>query len=1350
MLRCSVLCLLCLQVQLLFAGSPERVRYLGIEHGLSNNAVTCIYRDYQGFMWFGTYDGLNRYDGYGFKTFRNIIGDSSSLSDNHIYSVEGDSRHNIWVGGTRGISVYNPSTGNFFYPGFYLPGRVTPVYQTGGVPVIQRVDDTRIFAGLQDNGLAVFEKDKPFGHALALPGYPPGHAYTVNSIELDTVHHCVWFMVDGAGLYVYDLANNKIKLVSERVKQADCLKTNGANGLWIGTDNGLFLFNTDTHTLSGNLMPARNRVACLFRNKQGMLWIGLDGAGVWYLPPGSMQPQPYVSATGNTLVNSNAIYDFFEDSEGRKWVGTLRGGVNLIDAARNTFRSVVYPVSDKQGNAIENFILSFEEDRNRNIWIGTDGAGLRYWNRGTNSFTVFRHDASSPASLSSNFVTGIKQDSYHELWVATFFGGINRLKKNGTGFEHFTCTNPVTGAEENNAWVIYEDLKKKLWVSTTNNGHLYLFNRNSRAFEMFDERIGNIQCMAEDRAGVLWGGNYTSLIKIDPVTRKHRFFNIGYPVRSIHEDRNHRFWIGTEGGGLLLFDRNTGSFQRFTTVEGLPNNTILRLLEEPGGAIWLSTYNGLSKFIPGTAYFRNFSQSDGLQSNQFSFNAALALSSGEFLFGGIKGFNIFNPDSIYDHRSVPNIYLTGVRIDNQPAENDDNYITQGGAGNPGKLTLPYNKAILALDFVALEYSGAEKIAYAYKLEGWDQRWNPGGSQRTASYSRLEEGSYSFKVKMANPDGTWSGETTLLYVVVSPPWYRSWWAYLLYVLSFAGIVYLYIRYNSKQERLKYEIKLAHIENEKEKEIGEKRVSFFTHVAHEFRTPLTLIINPLKELLQNQDFSDGRKDISMVYRNARRLLSLTDQLLLFRKAESIDEHLRVEHFNMADTCKEVALSFSQHALSKSIGFDVHCGDEPVYIYGDREKIEIILFNLLSNACKYTPAGGRIRLALTERSEDLVASVEDSGPGIPAEKGEKIFESFYQAGRADRAPRPGFGIGLYVSSKLALAHQGKLGYTSEYGKGCRFELCLLKGKDHFDPESVCNGSQAIPTILEELVQEPETDFVDEARNRSGINAQVIDKLASELPLMVIVDDDADIRSYVRTVFSNSFTVMEAEDGSSGLELVGRYGPDIVVSDIMMKNMDGITLCHTIKADASLAHIPVILLTASSSEENRLKGFEGGAEDYLTKPFDKAIIVARVNNILRGRRRLKEYFFNAVTLKPNTHLAGEHKAFIETCIAIVEKHLTDPGFSIPAFCREIGMSHPSLYKKVKAVSGLTVNVFIRYLRLRKAAELLVNTDKTIVEVTYLTGFNDVRYFREQFTKLFGITPSEYVKRYRKVLGQR
>ncbi len=1319
------------------AADTLSVRYLGIEQGLSNNAVTCIYKDHNGFMWFGTYDGLNRYDGYSFHIFRNTIGDSTSLLDNHVYCINSDNENKIWVGGVKGASVYDPSRGTFFTPCF------KKVNSSESIPLYDAAYSIKsagkaMLVGTAHNGLIVFADSRETGRQIAHPGGTDA-AYNVSAIAYDSIRHVAWIFITDIGLFKYEPGSGRLSPVASGLTQCNSIFARANGDLFIGNDAGVFKV---CKNIFKRLDPVPEMIVRdIAEDPNGGLWIATDGNGVWHLPPGGNRALPLSSA--QAAINSNAIYADYIDAEGRQWIGTLRGGLNILEKNPSLFKTISYHHGRTED--VNDFILSFCEDDRLNLWIGTDGAGLRYWDKQKNIFTKYVHSA-EPGSISSNFITYITRDFKNDIWISTWFGGIDKLNRSNNKFSHYTCYNPVQNINERDVWQVYEDSRRRLWASASNRGHLFLYNRPADKFELFDSSLADLQVLTEDRSGTLWGGNYNSLIKIDAEKRRHKTFFIGYPVRSIHEDKDHNFWVGTEGGGLLLFDREKGVFRQLTTKEGLPNNGILRILEDSKGNLWLSTYYGLCRFNPALKTYRNFTQADGLQSNQFSFNAAMIAKTGEFLFGGIKGFNSFYPDSVYDKRDIPRLFLTGIKIANSPVETDTAYVTSRNKDIITGITVPFDRAILSFDFTALQYSNTDNLNYAYYLKGWDKDWGIANNARTANYSHLREGEYEFYVRVMNADGGWNGEEQLLSVTVLPPWYRTWWAYLLYTAFGIGVFYAFLYYYRRQERLRYEIRLASVEKQKEKELTERKISFFTDISHEFRTPLTLIVSPLKDLMAETTSGHIQKKLLTVHRNARRLLSLVDQLLLFRKVESIEQQLDLSNFDINEACNEVFLSFMQRAASKNICFNFDRPLEEIFYCGDKEKIEIILFNLLSNALKYTPAGEKVELSLTDEDGQLCIVVKDTGCGIAENISNRLFDAFYQANNTQKASQTGFGIGLHVSKRLAVAHSGSLSYVSTEGIGSSFTLILPRNKITSKEYARGEGKCDRPSIIHELVDGGREDGDKAPDNKS----KVIDKIISGLPTMVIVDDDAELRGYIKEIFIDQFNIYETDDGMSAFALISKELPDIVVSDVVMGKMDGIQLCRKLKENAHLAHIPIILLTGSSSEKSKLMGLECGAEDYVSKPFSKDLIVARVQNILRSRSRLQQYFFNTITLKPTSSIEADHKEFLERCIEIVDQYMDNPEFTVQLFCQEIGMSHPALYKRIKAISGLTVNVFIRFLRLRKAAELLINTSKTVVEVTYTTGFNDLKYFREQFSKLFGMTPSEFIRRYRKPLGNK
>ncbi|WP_207513968.1 hybrid sensor histidine kinase/response regulator transcription factor [Longitalea luteola] len=1318
------------------------VKYLGIEQGLSNNVVITIYQDYKGFMWFGTYDGLNRYDGYGFRIFRNVIGDSSSLNNNTIYTIEGDNENNIWVGGLKGACVFDPVSSRFSRLQYTRWNFTRRQYLQDNIHTIKAAANGLMLIGTQQNGLLVFHNKQSPGTQIPLQHNNSTDAnYDVTAIEPDTYNNTVWVFIQQVGLCQYDAGKQQLRLVNNSIKQANCLKADKLGNCWLGNENGLYKYDPVMRQYSKSYLPSPSKIVHLYFDKQDVLWIGSDGNGLLQLPPGAAAAAPITSAAGKSLVNSNAVYSIYEDADGRKWIGTLRGGVNVIEPRTSSFQHITYnpPGND---NLVNNFILSFCEDEKNNVWIGTDGAGLRYWDRKKNRFTQYTSNANNKNAISSNFITSIVKDHHNEIWISTWLGAINRFNRFTGSFTRYDCYNPFTREKENNVWLLYQDAQNRLWASATNEGSLYLFNRESDRFELFDNNIKNLQCLAEDRQGGFWGGNYATLYYIDRDHKKHQPFNIGYTLRCLLEDRHHNFWIGTQEGGLLLFDRKTGRFKRFTTTDGLPGNTILRILEDKTGNLWLSTYNGLCRFNPVTKTSRNFSQSDGLQSNQFSFNAALALSSGEFLFGGIKGFNVFYPDSVQEEREEAAIFLTGLKINNTITEGNDRYVTARTGDNIDQITIPYDRAVLSLDYLALNYAGADKTNYAYFLQGWDKDWNYVNHIRTANYSRLQEGKYGFKVKVKRSDGSWGQERQLLQIIVLPPWYRTLWAYILYGVCFAGAIYIYIRYTRTQERLKYEIRLAHMENEKDKELMEKKLTFFTNISHEFRTPLSLIINPVREALHAQP----RNELKIAYRNARRLLSLVDQLLLFRKADNGSDTCTISSIDIIQLCDEVYQCFVHQAKTRNIDYRFTTTTPSLTIHADYEKIEIALFNLLSNAFKFTPEYGSILFSVQETNNTVLLSVRDTGCGISTADSQRIFDKFQQAGHGKR--QSGFGIGLFLVKQYIESHKGTVICQSVLNEGTTFTITLFKGAAHLPAnyEYVTADRHEQNELLQELAagadQQPEEIPEAPPAKQEGKQAE---EVVTGKKSILLIDDNREITQYLQQIFGNQYLVYAADNGEDGYKLALQHIPDLVISDINMQGMDGLELCAKLKQSDILGHIPVILLTAATATDIKLKGIEGGADDYITKPFDQTLLQAKVETILRNRNLLQRFFFDSITLRETTaRVPAEYQDFLRKCIAVIEENVDTEDFTIKKFSKAMGMSHSALYNKVKSISGQSLNAFIRSIRLRRAAVLLLTENMNIRQAAFQVGINDVRYFREQFVKLFHMTPSEYIKKYR------
>ncbi|MBF4494098.1 response regulator [Flavobacterium sp. MR2016-29] len=1311
------------------------VKFLDISDGLSNNSVTTIFQDSDGYMWFGTYDGLNRYDGYNFKVFRNRINDKKSLPFNTIYNIEGDSKNNIWLGGSNGVCIYNKTTATF-HPVEYNASEQKTKILKDVIHQMRSVSANLVLIASQSLGLISFENGSLTGKQIPLKvsGNKSISNYDAIAIQDDVKKGNCWIYVRNIGICSYSYQSKNLKTVFSLSKEVKSMKLSSDGNLLLGTDEGLFLFDTKSGSISENYFSGKCSVTDILVDKKKEIWITTDGCGIYKVIGTNKKAMPYNAVNENQLAKSNSVWSLYEDKAGNKWFGSLRGGISMLSNTPKYFKSIRYNAKDPA----ENFILSFCEDEKNNLWVGTDGAGLKYWNRKNNTYISYSN------KLSSNFITGIARDNNNEIWLSTWAGGVNKINPKNNSVTQYSCYNPYTKQVEKNIWFVYKDSKANIWASATNEGSLYVLDRTKNSFSLFDQSINNLQCLTETSDGKLWGGNYTSLFSIEKRTRKINKVTIGNPVRCIHEDKDKNLWLGTQEGGLLLFDRKTNTFKRLTTDDGLPSNTILRLLEDKEGNLWMSTYNGICRFDKKRKTFRNFSVNDGLQSNQFSFNAGIKLSTGEFLFGGINGFNLFFPEAIKGFNQENNLLLTDFYVNNQPIEESKaELVSEGNSTKVKEVILAYDQTTLSLEFVALDYNNADKINYAYYLEGWDEQWNYVGQARKANYARLTEGKYTFKVKTTNFKGGWNKEVSLVTIEVLPPWYRTWWAYTLYLLAVVGVLVAYLEYNKNKEKLKYKVKIAELESKKEKEIAEKQSSMFTYISHEFRTPLSLIINPLKKAVQKENVQNGSSgsDLAIAHRNARRLLSLVDQLLLFRKAENDGDTLRLSPINVNNLCNEVYQCFVNQAKDKNINYNFNIPNREIVIIGDYEKIEISLFNLMSNAFKYTQIGGEITLKLNETENEVELEISDNGDGIDKKDIEVIFEKFKQI-NSKVSVGTGFGIGLFIVKYFVDKHKGSVSCRSEIGKGSTFKLTFLKGNSHFEDVEITNEVPKRSQLFDELIMDEEENTLSNA-SIAGNELQKV--MLTDKRTILIIDDNAEIRAYLMKLFSENYMVYSAENGEEGLKLTKKHMPDLIISDITMEEMDGLELCRKIKESNDLSHIPVILLTASKNPETHLQGISDGADDYITKPFDDDILAARVESLLRNRSNLRTYFLDSITLKENTQkVPVEYQEILKKCIDIVESNIHKKDFTIKNFALEMGMSHRTLYTKIKIISGQTLNAFIRSVRIRRAAMLMLTEDMNIAQASAEVGFEDPKYFRQQFVKLFGMTPSEYIKKYK------
>ncbi|WPV01551.1 two-component regulator propeller domain-containing protein [Mucilaginibacter sp. cycad4] len=1311
--------------------------------GLPSENVTVALKDSRGYMWIGTDNGLCKFDGYTFESLVNIPGNTASISSNFISALAEDKNGKIWVGTMDGLNVLDPNTEKF--ERFYHSDKIN-----------ESVSNNKIFSIFCDReGTIWIGTDDGFNQYMAnkqsFISYKPNpddrfsiRGKSVNAIVEDDKKN-LWLGNWNGGLNKFDKISKHFSNYPQTESQLKkspndiwSLFYDQKNGcIWVGTYwSGLFCFNPKNQQYIRFSSHDNINIGAFSIDKanDSTLVVGSNG-GFYFINKGNGQWRKI----GN--VNSTADGYVYNDGAGIMWL-CGKDALTKVDFTQYKFHFIPLSIAPREAKSM---LL-----QGNMLWLATN-EGLYKFDLLKRTTRLFQH-TNDPSSISSNQVGKIYLDNSGVLWAATENGFDKFDSRNNRFIHHFHHSALSNFFNEDVFRDILEVSPHKYWLAT--DAGLKIYNEETQQFKHYynDDRNPNsiasnhIYNLLKDSKGNVWiGTSGNGVDRFDPKTGIFHHYTYDDKIASslsnnivhcVFEDSKKNIWICT-ADGLNKYVQESDSFVVYSRKNGFSSNVFSNVVEDESGNLWINSATGVSKFTPQTLAITNFDEGDGVFSHSLIYKSA----DGQIYLGGNSGVVVFDPSKIKLNDKIPQIYFTDFQVFNKSVKPGADSPLKRPVGAADTAFLNYDQNVFSIEFVSLNYTHSEKNVYRYKLEGFDEKWNFNGNQRRVTYTNLNPGTYTFKVIASNNDGIWNRTPKSLIIIISPPWYRTWWAYTIYVIFIGGIVYLYLLYRDRQAKLKYEIQIAHYESEKEKELNERKLAFFTNISHEFRTPLTLIINPIKELLYNEKKAVDTSNLTIVYRNARRLLGLVDQLLLFKKAESESDQLRISNVNITDLCKEVYLCFVHEAKRKQIHLEFELSTDCLNIYIDREKTEIVLFNLLSNAMKFTPKLGKIRVCAEESEQAVSIIVEDTGCGIPPEVGDKLFSRFYQLSDLASTSNGGFGLGLYLVKNFVERQAGIVEYHSQAGKGTAFTITFKKGKAHLKDQIISEQPTTASEFLKELIDSETTanDIVPAADPGEEVSV-------SELKTLLIIDDHEDMREYLRQIFKLEYNVLVAPNGEDGIKIVNEQWPDIVICDVMMQGMTGIEVCAATKGNMTTSHIPVILLTASASNEIKLKGIERGADDYIGKPFDKDILKARVSGLLKSRNTLQQYFYNEITLNNNPHtISIEYKRFLDSCIRIVEEHITDPDFNLQSLASELNMSYSGIYKKIKMISGQPANSFIRVIRLRKAAQLFVHSDLNILETAYAVGIKDIKYFREQFKKVFDLKPSEYIKKFRK-----
>ncbi|WP_202929069.1 hybrid sensor histidine kinase/response regulator transcription factor [Chitinophaga agri] len=1332
--------------------SQYQLTRIDLTQGLSSNQINCILKDSQGFMWFGTVSGLNRFDGYNLKVFRQALSDTTSISDNFITNLMEGPEGLLWITHRNGQNIYHPENGTF-------QRNVRTTLQQYGIPgdsVSQIMKDNTgtYWFVMPKNGLFTYNPTTHHTKKIALNGNAAA------AVAQDHTGH-IWILHTNGYLEQLD-ARTRLSMFhttlpeqNGRSSQQDYQMMADADGdLWIfsNTDvQGVYYFNQRTASFThynqntGTLRLNNNIVRGVVQDNQGLIWIGTDHGGINIIDK-DRQTIEYLVSNGENpkSLSQNSINALYRDNTGIIWIGTYKKGICYYH--ENIVKFPLYQHELFTANSLPyDDVNRFAEDTKGNLWIGTNGGGLIYYDRSRNTYKQYLHDPSNSNSPSGNVIVSLWIDQQQKLWIGSYFGGLDCF--DGSRFIHYKhdAADPAS-LSDNSVWEIFEDSQKRLWVGTLGGG-LNILDRATGHFIHYPNGAPNsirspyVSSLLEDKAGNIWIGTADGLDIMNNAGKFSHYSSIdkqagGLSNRNViclYEDSRGLIWVGTREG-LNVYDPVTRQINILRKEDGLPDNTILNILEDSDSTLWISTTNGITnlKLLQRTPTYKisckHYDESDGLQGREFNENAALKTRKGEFIFGGGNGFNIFNPHLIAINTTIPPVVLTDFQIFNKSMEpgeqiNGRVLLTQSITGTR-HITLKYRENVFSIAFAALNYFHPEKNQYAYMLEGFNNDWlTADGTLRKATYTNLDPGEYTFRVKASNNDGIWTPAPLELHITILPPFWKTPLAFILYVLLIIGALILARRVVLERERLRSRIEQEKQEAQRVHELDALKIRFFTNISHEFRTPLSLIITPLEKILGKGVEANIQQQLVLVQRNARRLLNLVNQLLDFRKMEVQEIKLHASEGEIVSFIKELTTSFSDLSEKKQIHLDFHSSVRELHMLYDPDKIEKIIFNLLSNAFKFTPEQGNISVDMQlQHGNTLAIMVKDNGIGIPADQQERIFERFFQHDIPGSLVNQGSGIGLSITREFVKLHGGTITVDSTPDMGSTFSILLpVKGLTTQPVTLAPVSTNILPATALTTAHTPAP-------------------YTGKKPVLLLIEDSEDFRFYLKDNLGMHFHIIDAPNGKLGWEILQQTIPNLIVSDVNMPEMDGLELCRRIRQTQRLAHLPVILLTARAAEEDQLEALDNGATDYITKPFNYEVLLSRIRNIISQQVSLKKTFQQHIEAHPEEiAISSQDERFLQQALQIVEKNISNPDFSVEELSRELHMSRVSAYKKLLSITGKTPLEFIRSIRLKRAAQLLGKSQLTVAEVAYEVGFNNPKYFAKYFKLEFGVLPSAY-----------
>ncbi len=1300
-------------------------RQLSVKEGLSQNSVVSVAQDSIGFLWIATQNGLNKYDGKYFTNYPFNFIDITRPTYSNLGKVYVDRRGKVWIIPIdKTLHSYNAISDTF-----------EPFEGITDASVIYQDNDYNYWIGTYNKGLFFIDNLTKKISNIIPQNQVNGIIYSISLQDNDEI----LLSVDKKIIEV-NINTKKFNIVNPETLFGQPINENFSVSVmdatakqWVGTfGNGLYYRYPNKNTFYrisdlsfSDPLPININIIDLYFDSRDRLWVATYGSGLYMINFKTKKIQHFSAEKHNPrALHYNDVLCIYEDYTGTLWFGTDGAGLSYYDEYLEKFNS--FTNLETPENISIDVVRAITLDNDENIWIGTSGKGLTQYEPSTNSWRTF---TMLNSGLPSNRIMSLLVDKDNDLWIGTQGGGLTIYDKEGRFIDYSQNSNRTLSAKT--IWDIFKDSKDQIWLATRDEG-LIQFDKNKgiiKNYNLANTELfsNNIRVITEGDKGFLWlGTEGNGIAKFDVDNEKIIVYQeqketnslSSNSIKSLYYDVNDVLWIGTNNHGLDAYDTKEKKFYNYTVNEGLSNNVIYAILPDDKGFLWLSSNKGISKFSINNSSFDtptiiNYNNYAGL-ATEFNTGAYFKdEKKGNLYFGGLDGFYWFNPNSIKENKILAKTAITSFEVLNKPYP-----ITLG-------MKLKHNENTISFTFSSLQYSLPQKNQYQYKLLNYDEDWIHNANNNFARYTHLPSGDYQFQVRSSNYDGVWNEIPEVFNFSITAPWYYNTFAKIIYALLFLMTILGVYSYLKWRWAMQLDLQLKEEEAQRFKKLNDYKSKLYTDIAHEFRTPLTLIAGPIDNKLTEGNLSGyDYTNFSTIKRNTNRLTALVDQLLQLAKLEKGKFRLKVSKGNLGLFLHTIAQSFEYIADSKKIKYGINI-DPIIAAWYDEDVIEKIVTNLLSNAFKYTSENGRCEFTVSTTENKVLISVKNTVENLAELQLENLFTRFYQKDEYAE----GAGVGLSLVKELVKLYKGKIKVLSEDNNSIHFKVTLPVDKNAFHKKD----------IIKALKQE---QLNKQGYNSIDLTSNISQKENGELPILLLVEDHDEVRAFIKLSLRHQYQIVEAKNGKEGIKKAIEHIPDIILSDVRMPVTDGIELCNVLKTDERTSHIPIILLTAGTGEENELKGLQSGADDFITKPFKLRVLEKRLANLIEVRKALRNRYSQEFILKPtDISITSTDESFLNKVQKIIDNDFENPDFNAVTFSKKIGMSRMQLHRKLLAYTGLSTSAFIRSQRLKQALHILKTSDATINEIAYTVGFNTPSYFIKCFKEIYKKTPSEYLQ---------